>query len=188
MYSPTENESQLWAKLRQGDIQALNELYTIYADSLYDYGTKLNRDPEYVMDSIHDLFLDLYKYRKKLSENVNVKYYLLKALKRNLNERFKSRLVVLSPEEDYSGTIFKNGEASIEEKMIQEEGELALSSILFNGMKGLSQNQQKAISMRFSENRSYEEIAVNMNVSIQTARTTIYRAIKTLRHTISYRV
>src|SRR5680860_572292 len=81
MHTHTKNESQLWTKLRQGDIQALNELYTIYADSLYDYGTKLTRDPEYVMDSIHDLFLGPPTYSKpRILRSFCVQLALLGAL------------------------------------------------------------------------------------------------------------
>lgn len=181
-----ENESRLWAKLKSGDIDAMNELYIIHADSLYDYGTKLTRDSESVKDCIHDLFLDLYKYRKKLSKEVNVKFYLLRSLKRKIGKRLNGKIILLPPDKDFSATIYKNEDGGIEEKIIEREHEKELNLSVSNALNGLTQNQQRAISMRFTENRSYEEIAVNMNVSIETARTTIYRAIKTLRHTLSY--
>ncbi|KKM91284.1 hypothetical protein LCGC14_1230080 [marine sediment metagenome] len=181
-----ENESRLWAKLKSGDIDALNKLYIIHADPLYDYGIKLTRDPESVKDCIHDLFLDLYKYRKKLSKEVNVKYYLLKSLKRKISERSSSKIILLPPDQDFSATIYKDEDGCIEEKIIEREYENELNLSVSNALNGLTRSQLRAISMRFYENRTYEEIAVNMNVSIETARTTIYRAIKTLRHKVSY--
>ncbi len=186
MNRDTKKELRSWAKLRRGNIAALNELYDTYADLLYDHGIKWTKDPESVMDCIHDLFLDLYKYRKKLSKDVNVKNYLIKSFKRKINERFKVKIVLLNPEEDYSATIFKTQEVSIEEEIINEEQEFALNLSLSNGLKSLTCKQQEVISMRFGENRSYEEIAVDTGVSIETARTTIYRAIKELKQKVSY--
>ncbi len=180
------NESQLWSKLRRGHIDALNELYNIHADLLYDYGIKLTTDSESVMDCIHDLFLDLYKYRKKLAKEVHVSSYLLKSLKRKIVERYKDKIILLSPEDDYSARIFKNEECSIEEEIIRNEEKFALNLNMSNSLKSLTRKQQEVITLRFTENRSYEEIALDMGVSIQTARTTLYRAIKELRRKISY--
>jgi RNA polymerase sigma factor (sigma-70 family) len=181
-----ENESCSWAKLRQGNIVALNELYDIYIDLLYEYGLRCTKDSEYIMDCIHDLFLDLYKYRKKLSPEVNVESYLLKSLKRKINARFKSKIVFISPEEDYSASVYKNQVVSIEEVIIQEEQKAELHLCLDHGLKGLTNKQQEIISMRFNENQTYEEIAIHTGVSIETARTGIYRAIKQLRQKVSY--
>ncbi|MEO1010808.1 MAG: sigma-70 family RNA polymerase sigma factor [Bacteroidota bacterium] len=181
-----ERESHLWVALRRGDLDALNELYSTYVDLLYDFGSKLTKDSGLVKDCIHDLFLDLYKYRKNLSKNVNVKFYLLKSLKRKITKGNKREIVLRTLEEGDTIPIFKGGEDSIEAKIIQGEYDEERSFSLAKSVKGLTRHQQEAITMRFTENRSYEEIAVTMNVSIATARTTIYRAIKTLRHSISY--
>ena len=181
-----EKESRLWAALRRGDLDALDELYNTYADPLYDFGIKLTKDSGLVKDCMHDLFLDLYKYRKNLSKNVNIKFYLLKSLKRKITKDDKRKIVLRDLEEESASLIFKSAEDSIEVKIIQGEFDEERSFGLAKSLKGLSRNQQEAINMRFRENQSYEEIAVAMNVSIATARTTIYRAIKTLRHSITY--
>ncbi len=186
MNSLTENESILWTRIKRGDIDALSELYHIHADLLYDYGTKLTTDDTIVMDCIHDLFLDLYKYRKKLCNSVNIKYYLLKSLKRKIVGQNRTNLVLISPEEDRSGKYYKDFQNTIEEQIIQSEHELDLKSSLFGALKALTNKQRAMIVMRFNQDKSYEEIAVEMNISIESARTNIYRSLKRLRQDLRY--
>ena len=58
------SELTIWGNLKKGDQTALGELYNLYIDILYSFGIQHSQDRGYVMDCIHDLFVDLYKYRK----------------------------------------------------------------------------------------------------------------------------
>ena len=51
-----------------------------------------SRDRELVKDCIHDLIFDLYKYRKNLAENDNIRNYLFKSLKRKVLASGKKNL------------------------------------------------------------------------------------------------
>lgn len=172
-----------WKKLIDGEKQALGDLYDQYIDILFSYGMYHSKDRGYVMDCIHDLFLDLYKYRKKLSITANVKYYLFKSLRRKINKKYKVKELPVSKEEfqfRFEGTQ-KNNVASCEEKIIGEEETLERNNNLSKALKTLTKKQRKVLFLRFNQDRTYEEISEIMDVSIETARTSIYRAIKTLR-------
>ena len=84
----TKPDNLLWTKLKSGDINAIGDIYELFIDDLFTYGIQLSDDKDFVMDCIHDLFLDLYKYKKNLSMTDNIKYYLLRSLK---NKIFKKR-------------------------------------------------------------------------------------------------
>lgn len=99
MQSVKTKDTTLWTKVKLGDLDAFNQLYDKYIDALYEFGIQYTNDTDYVKDCIHDLFLDIYKYRKKLSDVDNVKYYLFKSLKRKINRKFKSKLTLFSTEE-----------------------------------------------------------------------------------------
>lgn len=172
-----------WKKLIDGDKLALGNLYDQYIDILFAYGMYHSKDRGYIMDCIHDLFLDLYKYRKKLSLTTNVKYYLFKSLKRKINKKYKTKDIPVSKEEfqfKFEGNQ-KNHIASCEENIIVEERLLERNENLLKALKTLTKNQRKILFLRFNEDKTYEEISEIMNISIETARTSIYRAIKKLR-------
>ena len=83
---------QLWMEIKKGDLKALGHLYDLYINVLFSYGIKHSKDKEHVMDCIHDLFLDLYKYKEKLTCTDNVKYYLFASLKRKINKKYYKKI------------------------------------------------------------------------------------------------
>lgn len=168
----------LWTKLKDGDVRAMGDLYDIYMDELFAYGMQFSSDKSHVMDAIHDLFLNLYKYRKTIAPTDNVKFYLFRSLKNNiLKDENKNRSIIPLDQqlEDHQS------ENSIEDRMTEAEFENDRTYKLAKAITQLSKKQRKALFLRFTQEHSYEEVATIMNVSVATSRTIIYRAIKTLR-------
>lgn len=182
MFIVKSSETILWEDLKKGDEGALGELYKLYIDSLFSYGMIHSQDRGYVMDCIHDLFVDLYKYRKGLSKTDNVKYYLFKSLKRKINKKYNRKIIPIPMEYDFPiDTTQKNYTKSHEEEIIKGERISEKNVKLSNALKTLTKKQRKGLYLRFNQHRSYEEISEIMGVSVQSARTTIYRALKSLR-------
>lgn len=168
----------LWTKLKSGDVGAMGDLYDLYVDELFAYGMQFSSNKSHVMDAVHDLFLNLYKYRQNLADTNNVTFYLFRSLKNNLLKTKTQNLsfISFSVEEEWF-----HFDSSIEDDLCAQEFENERAYKLAKAITTLSKKQRKALFLRFTEERSYEEVATIMNVSIQTSRTLIYRAIKTLR-------
>ena len=73
---------------------------------------------------------------------------------------------------------------SHEDYLISVETEIEDYKILYDAMKTLSNRQREGLSLKFEHNHKYPEIAEIMGISIESARTIIYRALKDLRHCI----
>lgn len=175
-------EHTLWFQIRQGNTTALGQLYDLYIDSLISYGIKISGDKSYTMDCIHDLFVDLYKYKNKLSETDNIKFYLFTALKRKINKKYRVKEVCFDKNELNSTLLYKENyikpvEDYLVEKETQQQKVIKLNTLL----NKLTEKQRQGLKLRFEEGLSYEDIATMLNVSVASARTNIYRAIKTLR-------
>jgi RNA polymerase sigma factor (sigma-70 family) len=165
----------LWAKLKDGNIEALGKLYDLYIDDLFRYGIQFCSNKTEVMDSIHDVFLNLYKYRNKLADTNNVKYYLLRSVKNQILKKGKGKLQIQAI--DDNNLFLKDFSASAEEEIIVNE-------LLSKSINLLSKKQRQGLFLRFNEEKDYEDIAIIMNVTVQTSRTIIYRAIKSLRNSM----
>lgn len=174
----------LWSKMKEGEVTALGDLYDLYIDDLFPYGLVLCSDKDLVMDCIHDLFVDLFKYRKKLTKEPQVKYYLLKSLKRKIYKRI-SRKTKIEEVQDHNLADLNLFETSDENKMIDNEIDGGLKDLVARAIDSLPKKQKIAIQMKFFQGKSYEEIAVSMDIAIETARTLIYRSILNLRKTIN---
>ncbi len=182
METQKKEEQLLWSEMKKGNVIALGQLYDLYIKTLFSYGFQISHDKDYVMDCIHDLFLDLYKYREKLSETDNIKYYLLKSLRRKVNKKYKQNLVHFAENatlENHPGLVLHA--LSPEEKLIAIENDFKKNTIWQKAKEFLTKTQLRGLQLRYKEERPYEEIAEIMDVSVETSRTIIYRAIKSLR-------
>ena len=137
------------------------------------------------MDSIHDLFLDLYKYREKLADCPQVKFYLLKSLKRKVFKKDKNKESVLCTLTEHDHLRLELSEPSVEQNFIDNENLCDKKNNIQKAIKTLSKRQKMVINLKFYEGKSYEEIASLMNVSVETSRTLVYRSITALRQLLA---
>jgi len=177
-------DRDLWTSFINGDDEALNLLYKQFIDALYAFGLRFTDDGELVKDGIQDLFVDLYKYRKTLAFEVNVKSYLFTSLKRKICLVLKKNAAAANHSFELPFLL----SASVEEQMIHDENQSALLLKLNNQLELLPSRQKEALYLRFNAELEYEEIALIMNVSLETCRTLVYRGVKQLREkmTISH--
>lgn len=172
----------MWNKIKDGDLTALGDLYDAHIDKLYQYGIQLCADHDYVKDCIHDVFVDLYKYRKNLSDTENIVFYLRKSLKNTINRKYKSKILLVD-RDDLQPEAPAN---SIEDEIIHKELAIEKKNRVQNALSFLTEKQRQCIQLRFTEGKSYDEIAELMNVSVETSRTIIYRGMKVLRKHIAF--
>jgi len=175
----SEGSKILWQKLREGDKDALFELYDDMYFHLVRYGLSVHADSDLVKDCISQLFLKLWDRYQRLGEVENVQSYLFTALQRliidHINAENKTNASIRS-------LALQDGEeASYEEKIIAREREEEFRKDLFEALKALSPRQIELIRLKFFENLSYKEIASLSSQSIKTSYNTIYDAIKILR-------
>ncbi|RED94663.1 RNA polymerase sigma factor [Marinoscillum furvescens] len=177
----SKSKSLVWAQFRKGDIAALEVLYDTYIDDLFAYGMKLTKDEDLVQDAIHDLFVELYKYRSKLSDTTNVKFYLLGALKKKLSRSSKLQTVPLNDAILSNRDTDREITMSIEDSIVAAEENSEKFRRLEKAMLVLTDTQRKGLTLKVFENKAYSEIAQIMGVSEASARTTVYRALKAIR-------
>lgn len=175
----------LWSKLKDGNTKAIGDLYDRYVDELFGYGIQFTTNKSEVMDSIHDLFLNLYKYRKNLAETKNVKYYLFRSLKNEILKKPKSNIVLNSLDLN-ENTQNKNFYNSIEDDLIAEEIGADKTFQLNKALNSLTKKQRHVLFLRFNKEKKYTEIAEILGVSVETSRTIIYRAVKRLRKSVLF--
>ncbi|KJF45257.1 RNA polymerase sigma factor [Draconibacterium sediminis] len=178
-----ENPSYfLWERFKNGDDDAFYRIYDQYFNELYSYALNFSKDQDFIKDCIHDLFLNLYKYRKTLSSTDNIQYYLLRSLRRLLHKEGTKRNTLLHDEQLLH--LNDTPVVSLEDEIIADETKKENFKALADVMKKLTKKQREALSLKFEHNLSYPQIADTLNISVESARTMIYRTLKELRKAI----
>lgn len=174
-------ELKYWDGLRRGEPASLEWLYNRYFKSLYNYGKKLSADDKSLEDGIHDLFVDLWRFRTNLSATSSVRFYLYRSLRRRIvrnanHVKHAQQLVTSLPEyiESYA--------PCEEQAMIEKEAQHDRVNHLKKLLADLSPRQYEAMVLRFYDELSFEEIGAILNVNEQSARNLVQRGLSQLKH------
>lgn len=178
--SENNHIQNIWKNFQSGDKEAFAWIYNLYVDVLFRYGNKLCQDEGFVKDSIQEVFLDLYLKRYKNKTNPeNLKFYLILALKRNLIKKLKwNRMMV---DEDSTNDHFFEPGYNIENTIIEQEENEEINRRVSKALIQLPSKQKEIIYLRFNESLEYSEIARLLNISIESGRKQVYRALKKIR-------
>ena len=172
------SDTQLWNDFTKGDEGAFCKIYNSYVQSLFKYGCNFTPDEALIKDCIHDVFIDLSKYRSSLSSTNSIKLYLFKSLKR--------KIVCSLCEKKKFGTIDHEKlpfyySISTEDEIIEDDLEQQRYYQLNKALSALSPRQKEAIYLKFVSDLGYEEIGQVMKLNYQSARNLIFRGLEKLR-------
>ena len=178
----TTPDTQIWNDFLNGDKKAFNTIYIDNIQTLYRYGLNFSQDESLIKDCIHDVFVDLNKYRSNLKSTNNIQLYLFKALKnaiiRTLNKNKKQYNIEKVDVPFYY-------EESFEEVLIENDSELYRINSIREAFSALSARQKEALYLKFNSGLDYDEISSILNINYQSARNLVHRSIEKLRE--SYR-
>ncbi|MFV0269630.1 MAG: RNA polymerase sigma factor [Draconibacterium sp.] len=173
----------LWKRFKDGDDDALTSLFTTYAHSLFSYGIAIVADEALVKDSIQEVFIQLINRRKELIVSEQSHVYLFKSLRNKIFEELRTskrkQAILNSIKRDYNSQ-----EDAIENRIIASEENLHIKEKIERAFETLTSRQREAIFLRYTEALDYDEIASLLNIDIASARTLVYRALKSVKKEI----
>ncbi len=172
---------EIWKQFKSGNESAFIHIYKTNFKSLYNYGLQFSKDVNLVEDSIQDLFIDIRRTRKRLSDTTSIKLYLYKATRRKILQYIKSsrkRFWNGSLEEGNNFHFTFSYEYHLIAKQLTEEKIERLNRAL----KTLPKRQREVIYYFFYEQMGYQEIKEIMDfANIKSVRNKAYIALKALR-------
>jgi len=167
------------AFIKTGDMRSLGIIYDNYFDLLYNYGRKFHFDNQLIEDAIQNVFVSLIKVHNRLEKVENITSYLFSSFRNELFHLSDKNIIIRL--DDSSSQFFVNSENNKEEEIIKNESDSNLNDILNKCIKKLTPAQQEILYMRYDVNLSYEDISKIINISIESCRTAVYRAVKSLK-------
>ncbi|MCF2503275.1 sigma-70 family RNA polymerase sigma factor [Dyadobacter sp. CY107] len=176
-----KTDQQLWQRIREGDEQAFTIIFEKYHRTLYNYGSKLSPNSAIVEDAVQDVFIDVWRLRNNLTDKItSVKFYLYRALRRRIHlaqDKFPvtEEITLLAEQETPA-----NGGNS-ETLLIDVESASLRVRQIQNLLAQLPERQVEALTLRYFDDFSIEEIAGIMGVSEKSVRNFIYKALTSLR-------
>lgn len=163
--------------VQEGDMQFI-ALYKFYYQDLYAYGVSLGFNTEDVKDAIQEVYLKLYFNERLCIDEKKIKFYLLRSVRNQLIDWERTKKDTSSIEEEersFKLSVF------VEESFISDEEDLLLKKRVNRILDLLTDHQREIVYLHFIEEMPYEEIAVMLDMKIQTVRGQVFKAMEKLR-------
>ena len=174
-------ERELVALMKADHRGAFNEIYDRYWLKLYLTAVKRLRSKDDAKDLVQDLFFSIWVKRASLVINTSLSSYLFTAIKYKVINHIESNLI--------KGNYLN----SLNKEMIDYDDHLNeaisardLEQFLEARVKALSPRVKEVFELSRKENLSINEIALRLNVSDQTVKNQLGKALKILRTGLAY--
>lgn len=170
-----------WDKIKEGDEKSFELLFKGLFPELCNYALQYTADRFLAEEIVQDVFLKIWQNREEITPTKSVKAYIFQAVHNScinsiIQKKNKKNIynIFLS---DESWEIIQEStqiDSFLLEKLEAQDTEQIIKQIIQTLPTGCSEIFRLS---RF-ENRSNQEISEQLNISISTVRTQIYRALE----------
>lgn len=178
--------SDVWNQFVAGDTSCFCNLFKTYYKGLFGYGLKLCGNPDWVEDSIQELFESVWRRRDELTHITAPNVYLYVSLRRSIvkrkNKQKEMKGLKYADYEDFSIQF------GAEDIIIREESRKIQKEELKNALNHLSNKQKEVIFLHFYNGMSYSEISEILAINRQSVSNHMYRGMQTLRTVLGFDV
>lgn len=173
----------LWSRFKAGDRTAFSMIYESHVDALYNYGKNFCQDHDLILDSIQDLFVEIWNRKEFLGDTGNIRYYLLKSLRRKIfaSQKDSRRWYFDWIKAPFNWSDFYDKKAMDQFVDMEMDDSERKREMIVRAIDKLPLRQKEALFYVYYEELAYEEVASVMNVNIKTVYNFVWRAIETLR-------
>lgn len=177
----TKKEEKKFVSFQKGEEKGFEFFFNEYYACLSFFAFKILKDDAAAQDVVSDSYIKLWEKREIIDKPSSVKSYLYTTVKNACIDllrkaervrKYESELMTISPEWEHT----------ILHRMIEAE----VLRILVASKAKLPTKAKRVFEMFYFENKSYQEIAEELDISIHTVKNQKIRAVKLLRKQFPY--
>jgi RNA polymerase sigma-70 factor (ECF subfamily) len=164
--------------LKKGDSRAYSHLVETYHHRLCTYAFELIGENDLSEDIVQNVFIKIWKYRKKLKDEIDLKNYLYKSVYNGFVDHYRKIRPVFSLEKVHIDTLGV---------FVQEDSESSLERVILLVKKeidNLPPKCKQAFILSKQEGLTNIEIAEYLNISTKSVEGHITKAFTILRKTL----
>ncbi len=162
--------------LKEDDQLAYTEIFERYCKILVNHAYKMLGNRDEANDVVQEVFLSIWNKRQELIVTGSLSSYLYKATKNRILNHIAHEKVV----SDYADSIsnFIENDYVLADSNLREE---ELEAIIAKEIALLPEKMREVFLLRKVEELSYDEIALQLNITDKTAKQQVYNSLKILR-------
>jgi len=170
------SDHELVSRIREGDEASFAEVYNRFYGLLYIHAHKRLRNEEEARDVIHELFASLWAKRDSFSITTNLSGYLYSSIRNRILDMITHKKV----EEKYIGSLqhYIDHDHIYADYRVRERD---LATLIEREISFLPPKMREVFELSRKSHLSHKEIAAVLDLSEQTVRTQVKKALRILR-------
>ncbi len=174
-----DGQKILIEKIRRGDSESFNEMYSHYFTNVYSFSYKFLKSKELAQECTQLTFIKVWERRVQLNSDLNFKSYLFTICKNCILKTIEKAARENKLKEMILRELKKDREESFNTDDLEKVAQEALDQ--------LPPQRQIIFKLCKIEGQSYKEVANNLGISDGTVRDHIFKAVKAIRRYLSLR-
>jgi RNA polymerase sigma-70 factor (family 1) len=170
------DDSALTHLLCDGNREAFDEIYERYWLKLYMASIKRIKSSDDAKDIVQDLFVSLWMKKETLVINRSLSSYLYMAIKYKVINYIEANIVKNNYLNSLNKAVMDYDNSTYETINFQD-----MEKLLDSGINNLTPKVKEVFELSRKKNLSVKEISQKLNVSDQTIKNQISKALKSLR-------
>ena len=179
------NHREVVESCQRGDEEAFRVLFETYKDRVYSIALRYAGDPAVAMDIAQDTFVKLLSSIQQFRGDASFESWLYRLVVNScldFHRRRRRFLPMVDEIFDEAVDVFRAPRESALNELLREEQEERVQQVVAQ----LPEEQRIVVVLRYTEGRSYEEIADLLGCRRGTVASRLNRAHKTLERRLSH--
>lgn len=168
------DDSQLVFQFKAGNEAAYKALFDRFNKQLLYVAEGIVYDHNLAEDIVQEVFWRLWNRRNHFNEIKSIKAFLYLSVKNACRNHYKHEKVI----EKYKA---RQGELIEDDLVLSRIIEAEVMESLYHAIKKLPTGCREVVHLRYFEGMSIQEVAEQLNISVNTVKTQKMRALKSLR-------
>jgi RNA polymerase sigma-70 factor (ECF subfamily) len=172
-----ENDQVVWENIRNGNVSSLRLLHKRYYFQLCHFANRFLKDMTVSEELVSECFVKLWLQREQIFIQKSVKAYLYFMVRNRMINYLRKRKKDLV---QHTGSL---PDYPADEDM----NKLDFYAELYRAIKRLPEQRRKILELAAFDALSYHEIAIQLNISVNTVKTQMGRAYQFLKEELDPR-
>ena len=172
-----DEDAALFLLIKKRDKEAFTIIYNKYHKYLYVLAERYLKNSEMAEDIVQQVFVKLWETLKNIDIQVNLKNYLYTMTKNHILNTIRDNKELISLSYENAQIELKDETADFL-KMLEES---QLISLLHEGIDLLPPQKRDICYKKINENKSNQEIADELGITVNTVKSHYQESIKMLR-------
>lgn len=184
MTEKTTSNQEMAEGIRSGDRRIFEQLFRTHYSSLKAFARFILKNPTTAEELVQEVFMKLWENHSTIIIDTSVKAYLFRSVHNQCvnyikNARVNSRLSEEAFRElsFHANLALQNFSEELLEKLITEELQVYLNNVI----ESLPAQCREVFQLSRHDNLTYHQIGLKLNISVNTVKTQIMRALDRLR-------